>query len=56
MRHFARALGLATVVALGASLTAAEEGGIQWVKDMEAAKKAATESQKLIQLNFWAEW
>ncbi len=50
MRTFARALGLAAVVALGATLAAAEETGIQWVKDLDTAKKQAAESKKLIHL------
>ena len=56
MRTFARALGLAALVALGATLAAAEDGGILWVKDLDTAKKQAAESKKLIHLNFWAEW
>lgn len=56
MRTLARALGLAALVALSATLAAAEDTGIQWVKDLDAAKKQAAESKKLIHMNFWAEW
>ena len=54
-RKLVGALALALLVGAGAAVGLAEEG-IQWGNDLAAAKKAATEGKKLIQLNFWAEW
>lgn len=54
-RNLAGALALALVVAFGA-VTARAEGGINWVSDLDAAKKQAAEQKRLILVNFWAEW
>lgn len=52
---FVGAIALALVIGAGARFAAAE-GGVNWVADMDAAKKAAAEQHRLILANFWAEW
>lgn len=54
-KRLAQVLALVLLVGAGAAMSLAEDG-IQWGSDLDAAKKTAAESKKLIQLNFWAEW
>lgn len=52
--HVIGVLMLAAVI--GSALTAAEDGAVKWTSDFEAAKKTAAEQNKMLFIEFTAEW